>query len=98
MSWVRLYITVEGQSEKQFADIVLKPHLANYRIDARPRVVITSRKLGKRGGILDYAKIKGDVTRLMREDADAACRFTTMVDLYALPAQFPGWPEAEKKA
>jgi hypothetical protein len=98
MSWVRLYITVEGQTEKQFADTVLKPHLANYRIDARPRVVVTNRKLGKRGGILDYAKIKGDVTRLMREDADTACRFTTMVDLYALPPQFPGWSEAEKKA
>ena len=28
MSWVRLYITVEGQAEKEFADRALKPHLA----------------------------------------------------------------------
>src|SRR5438874_7955616 len=97
MNWVRLYITVEGQSEKQFADMVLKPHLAQYHIDARPRVVVTSRKLGKRGGILDYQKIKGDLSRLMKEDQDSACRFTTMVDLYALPAQFPGWTEAENR-
>jgi hypothetical protein len=97
MPWVRLYITVEGQTEKEFADLVLKPHLANLNIDVRPRVVLTNRKLGKRGGILDFAKIRGDIDRLMKQDRHAEARFTTMVDLYALPPQFPGWPEANTK-
>ena len=95
--WVRLYVTVEGQTEKEFADRVLKPHLTGYAIDVRPRVVLTNRKLGKRGGILDFDKIRGDIGRLMKEDTLAEARFTTMVDLYALPSQFPGWAEARKK-
>ena len=96
--WVRLYITVEGPTEKEFADSALKPHLARFEIDVRPRVVITSRKLGKRGGILGFQKLQGDLTRLMKEDQQDEARFTTMIDLYALPKQFPGWEEAQKKS
>jgi hypothetical protein len=98
MKWMRLYITVEGQAEKEFADRALKPHLAGYAMDVRSRVVVTNRKLGKRGGILDFERIKGDLSRLMKEDRHAETRFTTMVDLYALPPQFPGWTEAIKKS
>lgn len=98
MAWRRLYITVEGQTERKFADDVLRPHLAQYSLDVRSRVVLTNRKLGKRGGVLDFAKIRDDLYRLMREDAGNAALFTTMVDLYALPTEFPGWEEARKKA
>lgn len=98
MNWVRLYITVEGQAEKEFADRTLKPHLAGYAIDVRPRVVVTNRKLGKRGGVLDFERIRGDLTRLMRQESSPEARFTTMVDLYALPSEFPGWDEARKKS
>lgn len=97
MSWLRLYITVEGQAEKAFADLALAPHLANYNIEVKPRVVLTNRKLGKRGGILDFAKIEGDLNRLMKQDRHPEARFTTMLDLYALPHEFPGWDEAKKK-
>lgn len=96
MSWLRLYITTEGQSERKFADEVLRPHLAAFSIDVRTRVVLTNRKLGKRGGILDFEKIQGDLYRLMREDRQPEARFTTMIDLYALPAEFPGWPQARR--
>ena len=58
---------------------------------------MTNRKLGKRGGILDFAKIRDDLNRLLREDRDAEAFFTTMIDLYALPSEFPGWDEARKK-
>jgi len=98
MKWVRLYVIVEGQTEKEFADLTLKPHLARYSIDVRPRIVVTNRKLGKRGGILDFVKIRGDLSRLMKEDANTEAKFTTMVDLYALPSEFPGWTEAQKQA
>ncbi len=63
----------------------------------RPHSQVTNRKLGKRGGILDFDKIKGDLYRLMREDGNVDARFTTMMDLYALPDEFPGWAEARKK-
>lgn len=98
MAWRRLYITVEGQTERKFADEVLQPHLAHYSLDVRTRVVVTNRKLGKRGGILDFARIRDDLGRLMREDGNDDALFTTMVDLYALPDEFPGWGEARTKA
>jgi hypothetical protein len=97
MGWLRLYITVEGQAERKFADDVLRPHLAAFSVDVKTRVVLTNRKLGKRGGILDFEKIHGDLHRLMREDQKPEARFTTMVDLYALPPEFPGWAEARQK-
>lgn len=96
MKWVRLYVTAEGQSERKFAEEVLGPHLARYSIDVRARVVLTNRKLGKRGGIIDYEKIRGDLHRLMLEDQQAEARFTTMIDLYALPHEFPGWTNAKQ--
>jgi hypothetical protein len=96
--WTRLYVTVEGQAEKEFADKALKPHLAGFAIDVRTRVVVTNRKLGKRGGILDFEKIRGDVSRLMKQDTQPEARFTTMIDLYALPPEFPGWEEARKQS
>jgi len=97
MSWLRLYITVEGQAEKAFADAALAPHLADYSIEVKPRVVLTNRKLGKRGGILDFAKIQGDLTRLMHQDRQPEARFTTMIDFYALPPAFPGWAAAHQR-
>lgn len=97
MTWLRLYITVEGQSERKFADDLLRPYLAAFSIDVKTRVVLTNRKLGKRGGILDFEKIRGDLCRLMQEDRKPEARFTTMMDLYALPPEFPGWTEARKK-
>jgi len=61
--WSRLYIVVEGQTEKEFADRALKPHLENYAIDVHPCIVVTNRKLGKRGGLIDFIKIRGDITK-----------------------------------
>lgn len=96
-TWVRLYITVEGQTERAFAEQALKPHLAGFQIDVRSRVVLTNRKLGKRGGILDFETLQGDLSKLMKQDAHEEARFTTMIDLYALPSEFPGWVEARQK-
>lgn len=98
MTWVRLYITTEGQTERKFAEEVLGTHLANYNIEVKARVVLTNRKLGKRGGTMDYDKIRGDLQRLMLEDQNQEARFTTMIDLYALPNTFPGWTEAMQPA
>ena len=97
MAWRRLYITVEGQTERKFADDVLQPHLTQYSLDVRTRVVVTNRKMGKRGGILNFANIRDDLNRLMLENKNNDAMFTTMLDLYALPNEFPGWEEAQKK-
>jgi hypothetical protein len=98
MSWIRLYLTVEGETELKFAKDTLFPHLAKFEVEIRPRMVLTNRKLGKRGGALSLQRLKGDTTRLMKEDANREARFSTMMDLYALPLDYPGWKEAEKKS
>lgn len=97
MSWVRLYLTVEGQTERKFAEAVLQPHLVSFQVDLRTRVVVTQRKLGNRGGIFNFAKIRDDLTRLMRQDKQPEAHFTTMIDLYALPSDFPGWTKARNQ-
>lgn len=98
MQWIRLYLTVEGPTERAFAKAVLKPHLAQFDVDLRTRIVVTNRKLGKRGGIFNFTVLQTDLTYLMREHRQPEDRFTTMIDLYALPREFPGWDEAHKQA
>ena len=89
--WTRLYINVEGQTEKEFVDKAIKPHLTRYSIDVRPRLVVTNRKLSARGGVVNFDVFRNDLARLMREDRANEAKFTTMIDLYALPKEFPGW-------
>jgi len=98
MTWVRLYLTVEGETERTFAERTLKPHLARFHVDVRPSIVITNRKLGTRGGGLGYARIEKDIRNRMKEDQTPEARFSTMLDLYALPSDFPECEEAAKKA
>ncbi len=41
-------------------------------------------------GLIRYAKLKNDLLRWIREDKNSDARFTSMVDLYRLPSDFPG--------
>ena len=97
----RLLITVEGQTELAFVETLLAPHLAVYGVYAFARSVLTSRDKRTtkeyRGGLQSYQKARADILSWMKEDRSPECRFTTMFDLYALPRDFPGFPEAERK-
>jgi hypothetical protein len=95
--WVRLFLTVEGPTEQAFAKETLAQHLAGFSIVVIPLVVVTNRKLDARGGIFDFAHLKNDLGRSMRQHAGDTARFTTMIDLYALPNEFPGWHAAQSK-
>ena len=92
---IRLHVTAEGQTEKNFVRVILTPHLANYGVYADARCVYTSPQ--HRGGLIrPYAVIKRDIENWMKEDRHPQCRFTTMFDLYALPNDFPGYNEARR--
>jgi hypothetical protein len=96
---IRLHLTVEGDTEDQFVTSSLQGHLAARQVYADSRLVFSGKKKGKtyRGGMFAaYEKIKNDILRWMKEDKNTEARFTTMFDLYALPADFPGYREAEK--
>lgn len=82
----RLYVLVEGQTEEAFVRELLVPHYARLGRFLTPVIVSTSP--GYKGGVVSYAKVKPQIVRLCRQDPDA--HVTTMFDLYALPADFPG--------
>jgi hypothetical protein len=92
----RLNIVVEGQAEETFINEVLAQHLAQFNVGAVARRVEFSHKKKAifRGGLVDYAKLRRDVVNWLNQDR--AAFVTTMVDLYALPDDFPKRGEARK--
>ena len=95
----RLYLFAEGTTELTFADTVLKPHLASVGVYLHPPVLVAhAKKKGRvhRGGGRNYVSMKNDILRLLAQERSGDVFFTTMIDLYALYAKFPGVDEAEK--
>jgi hypothetical protein len=95
----RLYLFAEGLTELTFADTVLKPHLASLGVYLHPPVLIAhAKKKGTvhRGGGRKYAPMKNDIVRFLVQEKGADVFFTTMIDLYAIQAELPGFAEAEK--
>jgi hypothetical protein len=99
----RLYLTVEGQTEAAFATNVLTPHLANFSVFLlRPRFTgMHRRRRGRipRGGLLHtFGHTLADMRTWLKEDQSAEARFSMMVDLYALPRDFPGYDAGMTKS
>jgi hypothetical protein len=95
----RLYLFAEGQTEQTFADTVLKPHFANFGLYLQPPVLIAhARKKGgvHRGGGRKYVPMKNDIQERLAQEKGGDVFFTTMIDLYAISAEFPGLVAAEK--
>jgi len=93
----RLYLFAEGQTELTFADKVLKPHLAGLGVYLHPPVLVAhAKKKGRvhRGGVFRYAPIKNDIVRFLAQEKGPDVYFTTMIDLYGIPSDFPGIPGA----
>lgn len=97
---IRLHFVVEGQTEETFVNNILAPELSSLNIFPDVRCVQTGRKHGKvhKGGISTYIKLKNDLLRWMKEDKNSDVRFTTMIDFYALPKDFPGYQESRKQS
>jgi hypothetical protein len=95
----RLYLFAEGQTEQTFADNLIKPHLAKYNVFMHNPVLIAhAKKKGRvhRGGGRNYAPMKNDIIRFLKQDKATDVFFTTMIDLYAIHDDFPGRAEAER--
>ncbi len=97
---VRLYFYVEGQTEQEYVQRVLLPHLTEFGVHVMGAVLAASgRRHGQvsRGGGSRYPPMRHDLGNLLKQHKGADVRFTTMFDLYALYDGFPGWDEAEKQ-
>lgn len=99
---IRLNIVAEGQTEQRFIDRLIKPHLASMGVFVSCRCVRTSinHQTGRlhSGGISSFGKLKRDIMRWVREDERQDARFTTMLDRYGLPGDFPGIEAARNLA
>lgn len=88
----RVLALVEGPTERAFGQQVLATHLGALGIDFRPRVV---GKPGQKGGVREWTRTKKELVALIRQERRITV--TTMFDLYALPACWPGRQEAERR-
>lgn len=95
----RLHLTVEGQTEQEFAVSLLKPHLAAFNVfHEKPRLTGPHGRRGGRipqGGMFNtFVHALNDMRRWLRGDPSADARFSMMVDLYGLPHDFPDYEAA----
>lgn len=54
------------------------------------------RRVTHRGGITNFRAMQDDIGRFLRQDSANDVFFTSMIDLYALPGDFPGFEEASR--
>lgn len=84
---MRVRILCEGQTEERFVKSVITPHLAGFGIHAEASLIrIDSR--GRPGGGGTFGSWRKAIALQLR-DRNPQLRFTTMLDLYGLPADFP---------
>ncbi len=98
MKYIRLNITAEGQTEREFTKNTLSHYFNTFGVIVESRCVMTSKNRHKtyRGGLLDYQKAKKDIRNWIAEEKSGEPYFSTMFDLYALPTDFPHFEESLK--
>lgn len=102
----RLYLFAEGPTEQTFADIILKPHLSQFKVFLSNSILVAnsrrkkspsgSQKYHRGGGDRYYHQMKADIVGFLKQDQSPDAFFTTMVDLYGIPENFPKLDEAER--
>lgn len=97
---MRLHFVVEGQTEETFVRDILAPELGANRVFCDAHRVTTGRRKGKvfRGGHVSYQHLRTDLELWMKQDSAHDSWFTTMIDLYRLPTDFPGFDDAQRFA
>jgi len=92
---VRLYVLVEGQTEQEFVDKVLGPHLHAHSVWVHSLIVETSRDAQgvKRRGGGRWKQWGRDLRRVAMQQNGPDVRLSTMFDLYGLPDDYPGLAE-----
>ena len=89
---VRLYIICEGQTEEEFVNNLLAPHLHEYGVQAIPIVIGTH---GHKGGNVNYQRLWRNVRNTLRKEN--ACYCSVLIDYYGLPSDFPGKLESKSE-
>ena len=91
----RLLIHVEGQTEEDFVNDVLAPHLYGVGYtNVRAIFLGNPRQRSRGGGVRPWGSVRRDVVNHLLEDQGRIS--TTMVDYYGLPLSWPGRAEARE--
>ena len=88
----RILVHVEGQTEEDFVNSVLGPHLVSVGYSTvSARLIGNVRQRSKRGGVRGWPEVRRGIVNHLK--ADRECFATTMVDYYGLPqGGDKGWP------
>ena len=90
----KLFIYVEGPTEQIFVDRILRHHFAVRGVKVE-RPLLAKRDFDPdslRGGFINWPAMEADMRDWFADHSDPEVRFTTLLDLYALPRQVPGYP------
>lgn len=92
----RLLVHVEGQTEEDFVNVVLRDYLIHVGYESVSARIIGNARLRRlRGGIRPWPPVKKDIINHLRQDS--GCLATIMVDYYGLPKEGNGgWPGREE--
>jgi len=85
---LKVYVIVEGHTERAIIQQVFAPYLADQGVLLFPRIV---GKPGKKGGDCRFERVLPEICNLILQENDTFV--TTFFDYYALPND---WPEREK--
>lgn len=93
----RLFVYVEGMTEAFFVERLLRNHLTAHGV--RVERSLSAKKDfapdGPRGGFTNWPAMEADLGDWFAANPDTALdtlRFTTLLDLYAMPPAVPGYP------
>ena len=88
----RLLVHVEGQTEEQFVNELLAPHLRDRGYaSVSARLIGNARQRGQRGGVKPWSQVRQAIVNHLRQDPGSIA--ATMVDFYGLPRIGPKvWP------
>src|SRR5437879_2971224 len=93
MSVQRLYIFCEGQTEETFANTILYPHFLNRSSTYVVPILLPHKRRAvsrlHKGGWTNYSRAKSFIRDFMAEHHSDHTWFTTLLDLYAVPEDFP---------
>lgn len=90
--FVQVYAVVEGDSEEHLLDKVVAPALETAGVLLTPMRVLRGK--GHRGGGSSWQPWRNHLRRLIAEhQARPNVRFTTMLDLYRVPDDTPGYTQ-----
>ena len=93
----RLHFLVEGPTEKEFVEALFQGHFARREMVCDARLLTTSRdwNCGRfyKGGLASYGKLRYEIVESIKSDHGDDSFFTTFLDVYGLPNDFPGVTE-----